>query len=471
MWDQRLAYKLLYEMQINTASIHTNWIRTLPNSFSTTYYWTDEELSMLQYKSLMEKIRKQRKDWENIFQNFQAVTKTGKCISLQSFIMALECINSRSFSGVFEGSSASDRRSLYLFTGALTLLWPALHLGSVEQSVSAAITVGFSIFIRDLFLSKALDLKRYVLCPYIDMINHKSSSKTDVSYNYFLDQFEVKSQAYNVNEQIFLSYGKQSNDRLLQYYGFIEEDNPNDVYEFDNSIISILLNYGNELQSSVPFPTYPTPEQRIELLGEVLSSSIVSQSKVKSESTSFTQLSDTSDKFVFNKISNSENPSAIGKTFVASELLMKLFQSKINSNGKFDILNHVDEITLRSLRLLYSTEIEWKSIIQKPTYEILEYLELELSELTELKISKAIKEIIMIELNSKETSIEQDITELSRLQKSDPIKKGFSEQKSNLSSKITSNPSGIFERRDLSALTFRIEKKNLLQTLANLNEL
>ena len=31
-------------------------------------------------------------------------------------------------------------------------------------------------------------------------------------------------------EQVFISYGKQSNDSLLQYYGFVEPDIPHDTY-------------------------------------------------------------------------------------------------------------------------------------------------------------------------------------------------------------------------------------------------
>ncbi len=31
-------------------------------------------------------------------------------------------------------------------------------------------------------------------------------------------------------EQVFISYGKQSNDSLLQYYGFVEPGIPHDTY-------------------------------------------------------------------------------------------------------------------------------------------------------------------------------------------------------------------------------------------------
>ena len=61
------------------------------------------------------------------------------------------------------------------------------------------------------------NLKRYVICPYVDMFNHKSSCESDVSYNYFSNRFELRTQGYEAGEQVFISYGRQSNDRLLQY--------------------------------------------------------------------------------------------------------------------------------------------------------------------------------------------------------------------------------------------------------------
>lgn len=34
-------------------------------------------------------------------------------------------------------------------------------------------------------------------------------------------------------EQVFISYGNQGNDHLLQFYGFVEPDNPWDRYTID----------------------------------------------------------------------------------------------------------------------------------------------------------------------------------------------------------------------------------------------
>jgi len=104
----------------------------------------------------------------------------------------LECVNSRAFSGVYEGSEANDRKKLLFFATGLGLLWPALNLGTLDQSISALVVVAVSIIARDVIFSKVAQLKRYVLCPSVDMFNHKSTALSDVSYNYFSDTFEVR---------------------------------------------------------------------------------------------------------------------------------------------------------------------------------------------------------------------------------------------------------------------------------------
>lgn len=36
--------------------------------------------------------------------------------------------------------------------------------------------------------------------------------------------------------QVFISYGTQTNTSLLQYYGFTEQGNPNDAYQFEATL-------------------------------------------------------------------------------------------------------------------------------------------------------------------------------------------------------------------------------------------
>ncbi|CAM9150887.1 unnamed protein product [Heterosigma akashiwo] len=143
----------------------------------------------------------------------------------------MECAYSRTFSGPYEGRGARERRAEVAFVALLAIGSYALGLANENQIANGAFSVLLSIPLRDFFTSKLLKLKRYAMCPMIDFINHKSTVESDVSYNYFKDHFSVFTRNdFEEGEQIFISYGKKSNDYLLQYYGFVEEDNPYDDY-------------------------------------------------------------------------------------------------------------------------------------------------------------------------------------------------------------------------------------------------
>jgi len=66
------------------------------------------------------------------------------------------------------------------------------------------------------------------------MSNHVGiGEKGNVAFEYFSDGYSLSMNdagIVNKGNELFISYGARSNDQLLQYYGFVEEDNPHDVY-------------------------------------------------------------------------------------------------------------------------------------------------------------------------------------------------------------------------------------------------
>jgi hypothetical protein len=321
-----MAFKLLHEKLAATSTKDRAWVSALPTQFDTPFHWTDEQLALLQSPALVTKVQQQRQDWRRFYNRWQYSTSsnvsTGSTavsasqVSFEQFVWAMEACNSRAFSGPYEGTTAAERLSLLAFTAVLTVLWPALHLTTLEQSSSLACVAVLLLFLRDLLTSRTGAYKRYVLCPGIDLFNHMSTCMSDVSYNYFWDCFELRvgkapptavtmektteqgiqqqptpvqspisAQAltpaatptakytpvpsqqqsdlsYLPGEQVFISYGKQSNDRFLQYYGFVEPDNPNDVYDFGASIVDLLIKYADRFdQAGVPGASYSVPQQ------------------------------------------------------------------------------------------------------------------------------------------------------------------------------------------------------------------
>jgi hypothetical protein len=69
--------------------------------------------------------------------------------------------------------------------------------------------------------------------------------QAEVSYDFFRDAFSVTAgMGYSKGDQVYVSYGAQANDSLMQYYGFAEPNNPYDVY-----IMSNLLKWVEQLHA------------------------------------------------------------------------------------------------------------------------------------------------------------------------------------------------------------------------------
>lgn len=69
-----------------------------------------------------------------------------------------------------------------------------------------------------------------------------------MTYDYFRDAYSVtSSRAHRAGEQVHVSYGPQSNDSLLQFYGFVEAGNAADTY-----VHTRLLTWLAQLQPAAP---------------------------------------------------------------------------------------------------------------------------------------------------------------------------------------------------------------------------
>lgn len=93
-------------------------------------------------------------------------------------------------------------------------------------------------------------LRRYGIPPVIDFLNHNSvkAKKAQVEFRYFTDSFDVLSGCdYKAGEQVFISYGAQSNDSFLQYYAFVEENNPGETFTFDKDVAAQIGVSGKKL--------------------------------------------------------------------------------------------------------------------------------------------------------------------------------------------------------------------------------
>lgn len=207
------------------------WLDSLPRQFDTPIHWrnTNERDEFLQYQHMSESVDRQEKSWKELYRQLQACTSTSS-MSWEDFLWGCECARSRAFSGGYTGAPFNPL--IYAFTLLLVTVYVGLHLGTLEQAANGAALVFCASVLRDFVIPKFFRVKKFVICPVIDMCNHKSlGTSANVAYEFFADAYSLSAtQAVSSGEEIYISYGSRSNDQLLQYYGFVETDNPHDVY-------------------------------------------------------------------------------------------------------------------------------------------------------------------------------------------------------------------------------------------------
>jgi hypothetical protein len=269
-WWVRLSLQLV-ALKNNVCSTYNNsnkpdmsaWIETLPKSFTTPLHWSEDSIKSLQYQFMEDAVRSQRKDWRDQYDAIVEGLKTAaqdptsttissanklSLISYEDFIWGCECARSRAFSGSYSGSPFTP--APYIFTLLFVTIYVGCNLGTLEQASNGAALVLCATIFKDFIIPKFLKQKRYVICPVIDMANHASSQLNntifaDVALEYLRNSYSLsitKNEQSNDNTyinksaqqgqkmEVYISYGPRSNDQLLQYFGFVEVDNPHDIY-------------------------------------------------------------------------------------------------------------------------------------------------------------------------------------------------------------------------------------------------
>eukprot|EP00198_Chlamydomonas_reinhardtii_P006814 XP_001696150.1 protein N-methyltransferase [Chlamydomonas reinhardtii] len=217
-WFAKMGAMLLWHKRQGSQSPLAPWIAQLPADTGVPLNWSDKQLAALQYPYLVAQVKEQQREWTALYDTLRGSGMAAGAAppSREEFWWAMGVVRSRTFSGPYIGSTLSDRLRLAGLVAALVVI-----------------------------LSRSL--KQYAICPLIDLFNHTSAAQSEVSYNYFGDSYSVvASRDFKKGEQVFITYGAQSNDSLMQYYGFAEADNPQDTY-----VISDVLRW---LQGFRPLP-------------------------------------------------------------------------------------------------------------------------------------------------------------------------------------------------------------------------
>jgi len=207
------------------------WLNSLPRLFDTPIHWNKSERDELQYTYMSDAVARQELEWKQLYESLLAAgTAQLSKMTFDDFVWGCECARSRAFSGAYTGSAFNPL--IYAFTLLLVTVYVGLNLGTLEQAANGAAVVLCASILKDFVVPKLFKKRRYVICPVIDMANHKSVGTTgEVSFEFFGDAYSLATcGSVSKGSEVYISYGTRSNDQLLQYYGFVEKDNPHDVY-------------------------------------------------------------------------------------------------------------------------------------------------------------------------------------------------------------------------------------------------
>jgi len=197
-----LTLYLLYEKNINPASKWKAWLDVLPSisEMDNILFWKISELRALTGSPLHKRALDRRAE---VVQRFEFI---------RSNVF-------RPYSNIWEPEPT-------------------------EQEYKWAVSIVRSrvMSIKDDFV-EAEAVKQPALIPYLDMFRHiplTDEVATDIYvWNYEEEKMQVKANStIKIGEEIFLSLGEKANSELLDFHGYIIENNPNDCVHVDVELLS-----------------------------------------------------------------------------------------------------------------------------------------------------------------------------------------------------------------------------------------
>jgi len=229
----RLSIKLCTEYLMGENSYYYSYISSLPEpeSLDTPIHWSEDKLASFPYLAICTDVELRRQRWNNLYDEVRNINSD---ITKKRFIWAMEMVRSRAFNGVGDlvhktnvVSYTAVSAGLLVAATAWCQLYPySSEIGMVIATLAALVPV-------PLLLES--NKPSCVLLPVIDSCNHKSSDyQASLNFVPIKGCFTVQcTSPISSGSEVTISYGKRNNDDLFLSYGFVERDNPFDLYRVD----------------------------------------------------------------------------------------------------------------------------------------------------------------------------------------------------------------------------------------------
>ena len=253
----RLSIVLLNEFMEKSSTEFVEYMSILPeeSEMNTPIHWSEADLQKLEqvYPHIVSKVEKQKQSYKSLYSLLTTRAVGGgrgafiddkEKVPLERLVWAMESVSSRAFSGV--GGLEKDGFQLgAVFAAASVGLAislasaPTVSIpGNVIDRETLTLTLGTlgALALVPSVVSSQTGSCKCVLLPVIDSCNHRSvGANCEMAYDVARECFVMKIRAgesVKAGQELTLSYGDRDNDDLLQYFGFVETDNPYDQYVF-----------------------------------------------------------------------------------------------------------------------------------------------------------------------------------------------------------------------------------------------
>eukprot|EP00741_Cyanophora_paradoxa_P022389 tig00021463_g21615.t1 len=223
-WFMRLAVEVCIERRKGDASPRAGWVQLLPERVDVPFFWSDGELAGLGYPAMTKAVKDQREAWGRHFEKLKGGDPSLP-FSEAELYSAAAAVCSRAFAGPQIRTPFRRHLAMVGAVAALSAAYGASGLGSLDDAVNAFVSVSTGVLAYDFIYPRARGIvqpgsgeeRTFVLCPVVDLANHRSGVASDVAYEYFYDQYALttsrpgdKKQGYAPGEQVFIRRAPRS---------------------------------------------------------------------------------------------------------------------------------------------------------------------------------------------------------------------------------------------------------------------
>lgn len=243
MWDAKLACKLWEEMKLGSRSSisgYCSWLSsvtgdvvyepgsvppsTVPDALR---HWTDEEKAWLAIKpagkALIELQKKQEAAWRIKYQQYS------NFLSWEAFEWCMEVVHSRAFRGIGSSVSLVPASTAPLIAAAagwyyVTAINPLATTSKGDDTTLALLAIVGILFASFPTILQLLQKPIVALLPLIDSANHLETADSKIEFDPSKKSFDLIIGPQCVDKdssQLYISYGKQSDNALLLNHGFL----------------------------------------------------------------------------------------------------------------------------------------------------------------------------------------------------------------------------------------------------------